>query len=468
MDSAKCPRRLKILLNSEQGQRLLDQSFELLSLSRARRIRDLEGAAFLRARTLRLATALPDNAVLAVDGFSADEASTGPLHGIPFAVKDNINCAPFATTGGCPAMRAYRPQRDADVVATLKAAGGYVPIKTNLHELAFGVTSSNAAYGAIRNPFDARRVAGGSSGGNAAAIARGVVPFAIGTDTGGSTRIPAAICGVVGFRPSTGRYSSQGVLMLSTTRDAVGPMAANCADLASIDALITSAEPALPKPGTLRIGVLNPSLGQSVKVDTAIHSALGRLASSGLVDLIPLEAPEFDDLDARFGNTIVFHEAFQVWTRFCERELRTTLADFTAEIASPDVKAIFGELPAVAATRSRDYQAAIDTHLPALRASYTRLFDEHRLDLITTPTISVQAPLIGEDDVMQADAGLLPTFPTLTANTALATLTGAPSLALPAGRDEDGLPVSMLLEARPGRDRDLLAAGCALEETLAG
>lgn len=437
-----------------------------MTLATARAIRDTDGAEALLNLVLSRAAAGTDNAVIAQKG-GLPATPAGPLHAIPFGVKDNIDCLPFATTGGTPALASHHPGEDAPPVARLKAAGGYVPVKLNLHELAFGITSNNAAHGPVRNPFDPSRVAGGSSGGNAAAIARGVIPFALGTDTGGSTRIPAAFCGIAGFRPSTGRYPDGGVLTLSTTRDTIGPMAATCADLAEVDALIVPglADPT-PSP-TLRIGVLRAKMGLSAAVDTAMEHVFAKLKSTPGIILVPLEVPAFDDLDARFGNTIVLSEAFGVWTGFAQDKAALTLAAFTSQIASPDVRGVFQALPDIAAAETAAYARAIAHDLPDLRAAYARLFAEHALDLIAMPTVSVQPPLIGEDDMMQTDLGPRPSFPTVAANTALATLTGAPSLAIPVGLDRDGLPVSLMIEALPGQDRFLLLQAQRIEAHFA-
>ena len=195
--------------------------------------------------------------------------------------------------------------------------GGYVPVTLNLHELAFGITSNNAAYGPVRNPFDRKRVAGGSSGGNAAAIARGVIPFALGTDTGGSTRIPAALCGIVGFSPSTGRFTEGGVLTLSHSCDTIDPMAVTCADIAKVDALIVPSGVEDIEPRGLRVGARHRIARLRAAVDTAMDVVFQRLGSAPGITLAPLAIPAFDDLDARFGNTIVLCEAFEVRTRFC-------------------------------------------------------------------------------------------------------------------------------------------------------
>ena len=441
--------------------------FTPMTLTMARAIRDKDGEDALLQLVLSRAADSTDNAVIAqID--CQPETTTGPLCGIPFGVKDNIDCLPFATTGGTPALANYHPTADAPPVALLKAAGGYVPVKLNLHELAFGITSNNAAYGPVRNPFDPSRVAGGSSGGNAAAIARGVIPFALGTDTGGSTRIPAAFCGIAGFRPSTGRYPEGGVLTLSTTRDTIGPMAVTCADLTEVDALIVPGptDPALLR--TLRIGVMRAKAGLSASVDFAMADVFAKLGAAAEITLVALDVPMFDDLDARFGNTIVLCEAFDVWTRFARDKAGLTLVAFADQIASPDVRGVFRALPEIAATEAASYGRAIAHDLPELRAAYAQLFANHALDLIAMPTVSVQPPCIGEDDVMQTDLGPRPTFPTVAANTALATLTGAPSLAIPAGTDRDGLPVSLMIEALPGQDRFLLLQAQRIEALLAG
>lgn len=440
---------------------MTDARFAPMTLTMARAVRDKDGAEALLCLVLVRAADGTDNAVIAQRD-RLPETAQGPLSGIPFGVKDNIDCLPFATTGGTPALAQHYPTEDAPPVARLKAAGGYVPVKLNLHELAFGITSNNAAYGPVRNPFDASCVAGGSSGGNAAAIARGVIPFALGTDTGGSTRIPAAFCGIAGFRPSTGRYPGGGVLTLSTTRDTIGPMAATCADLAEVDALIAP-EAEQTAPERLRIGVLRARSGLSGAVDAAMAAAFARLGAAPGITLVPLTVPAFDDLDDRFGHTIVLTEAFAVWTRFARDKAGLTLAAFTDQIASPDVRGVFQALPAIAAAQAADYARAIAQDLPTLRATYAQTFADHALDLIAMPTVPVQPPRIGEDAVMQTDLGPRPTFATVAANTALATLTGAPSLALPAGWDRDGLPVSLMIETLPGQDRLLLAIAQRLE-----
>jgi len=182
---------------------------------------------------------------------------TAPLLGLPVALKDSIDTANAPTTAGTPALRQHRPRADAPVAASLFSAGALLLGKTNMHELAFGITSNNTAFGAVHNPYDRTMIAGGSSGGTAAAIAGRLCPAGLGCDTGGSIRIPAALCGVAGLRTSWGRYPVRGVVPLSHTRDTIGPMARSVTDLLLLDSTITGdttpAHPATLK--GLRLGV---------------------------------------------------------------------------------------------------------------------------------------------------------------------------------------------------------------------
>jgi indoleacetamide hydrolase len=156
----------------------------------------------------------------------------GPLDHLSLAVKDNINTADLPTSAGTPALRGARPDEDAPVLAKLRKAGAIVIGKTNMHELALGTTNRNASFGTVANPRAAGRSAGGSSGGSAAAVADGTAHIALGTDTGGSVRIPASYCGIVGFRPSIGRWGNEGCVPLSPTRDTIGILANTVTDVA--------------------------------------------------------------------------------------------------------------------------------------------------------------------------------------------------------------------------------------------
>src|SRR5271163_1204847 len=164
-------------------------------------------------------------------------AKPGALFGLPIPVKDSVNTRDYPTTGGTPALRHFRPKDDAPVVAALRGAGAIVLGKTNLHELSYGWTSNNLAFGAVHNPYDPACIPGGSSGGTAAAIASRMAPLGVAEDTEGSIRVPAAFCGIAGFRPTTGRYSTRGCVPISPLFDQVGPHARSVADLALFDSV---------------------------------------------------------------------------------------------------------------------------------------------------------------------------------------------------------------------------------------
>src|SRR6202049_257296 len=167
---------------------------------------------------------------LGVKGKHKGRADRGLLHGIPLSLKDNICTEGIRTTAGSKILRDYFPERDAPVVTHLKQAGAVLLGKTNMHEFAYGVTNNNPHYGSARNPWDTTRIPGGSSGGSAAAVAAGLCFGSVGTDTGGSIRIPAALCGIVGLKPGLGRVDVTGVIPLSVTHDCVGPLARSVAD----------------------------------------------------------------------------------------------------------------------------------------------------------------------------------------------------------------------------------------------
>ena len=196
-------------------------------------------------------------AAQAADAHRAAGKTLGLLHGLPIPVKDSINTFDLPTTAGTEALREFHPIEDASVVARLRDAGAIILGKTNLHELSFGWTSSNMAYGSVHNPWDVSRIPGGSSGGTAAAIAAGMAPLGVAEDTQGSVRVPAALCGIVGFRPTTGRYPNDGCAPISSLFDQIGPHARHVADLALFDAVMTGDDAPLVVPALdgLRLGI---------------------------------------------------------------------------------------------------------------------------------------------------------------------------------------------------------------------
>lgn len=444
--------------------------FSPLTLAQARTLLREKGPHSLAELVWLRSRADVTNSVIAQDP-RYPELSPGPLSGLPIGVKDNIDALPYATTGGSPGLTNFRPGSDAPSVARVRAAGAWISCKLNLHELAFGVTSNNKTYGPVRNPFDLKRSAGGSSGGSAAAVATGIVCAALGTDTGGSIRIPSAFCNVVGFRPSSGRYPAGGVLTLSRTRDTVGIIASSVEDLCEIDAVMTGytlGEPSIAgKP--IRLGLPEDALsGICPTVDEDFRKALNQLHEAGIIEIITVPAMDYERIDPLLGNPIVFNEALDVWTEFCRKELSLDLQTFSGSIAGSDVRAIFRQLETLAGETRHLYQSALSGERNALQIRFQSMFERYNIDVIAAPTVSVQPPLIGEDDEMEANGRSHPVFPTVTRNCALATVTGAPSLALPVGRDRDGFPLSLMIEGPIGSDKQLLERGKQIEAALYG
>lgn len=296
-------------------------------------------------RSAAAASKSSHNAYISVVDDIALPLSDGELAGVPFAVKDNIDVAGTPTTGGSPLFARDVPEVDAGVVSALREAGAVVVGKTNLHELAFGVTNNNATYGPVRNPLDVSRVAGGSSGGSAAAVALGTVPFSLGTDTGGSVTIPSAFCGIVGFRPTTGRYPSDGVINLSSSRDTIGIHARTVEDVRLVDRVVTSASATIgvSDPSDLVLGTVTSRFeDMEPAVAEATQLALDDLRNSG-VTIVELPMPDDLKLAATPGIDLVLYEAERLLAARVNngRGQTGSIADLTDSIESPDVRAIF-------------------------------------------------------------------------------------------------------------------------------
>ncbi|WP_134738092.1 amidase family protein [Nocardioides sp. 503] len=408
--------------------------------------------------------------VLDQDRLETLGGSAGELAGVPFAVKDNIDVAGTRTTAGSALLRDSVPDVDASVVAALREAGAVVVGKTNMHELAFGITSNNAAFGAVRNPVDPTRVAGGSSGGSAAAVALGIVPFSLGTDTGGSVVIPAAFCGVVGFRPTTGRYPGDGLVNLSWTRDTVGLHAGSVADVRLVDRVI-SRQPSAAEPrlAGVRLGVLRSRLEDvEPAVAEATAAALKALASQG-VELVDVEIADDQAIGGGPGLGMVLYEAARLLlaraTTVPGGSRFATFGDLVPELTSPDVRGLAQHM-ADQPVPAEAYEDARRARL-RLRRTYAEAFERSRARALVAPSVPVLAPPVGADEVIELHGREVPTFATVTRHTAPGTVAGVPMLSLPLRRPHGALPVGLTLEGAFGEDAALLALGAVLESALA-
>jgi mandelamide amidase len=415
-----------------------------------------------------------------IDALPAQAKAQLPLAGLPIVVKDNINTAGMQTSAGTPALAGFVPSANAPSVQRLVDAGAIVLGKANMHELAFGITSTNFAShaGPVRNPYDPSLMPGGSSGGTAVAIAARIAPAGLGTDTGGSTRIPAALTGTAGFRPSVGNggverryHDPDAVVPISHTRDTVGPMARTVADIALLDGVITSAGP-LPEVelNGLRIGLPDPLWADlEQQVDAVARAALTRLEAAGVV-FVPVAMSELEHLNGMVGGPVAIHEALddvRAWL-VANNAPVSTVAELAARIASPDVRAIYDSV--LGDVLGAQYADALNLWRPRLQQYLAATFADHRLDALLFPTTRLVAVRIdevsGSSTVSIDGAPPLDTMEAFLRNTDPASTSGIPGLSLPAGMSASGLPVGLELDGPLGSDRRLLAIGVAFEQWL--
>lgn len=373
----------------------------------------------------------------------------GPLHGIPIAHKDLIATKGVRTTCGSKLFADQVPVSDARVVQKLDAAGAVMLGKTGLHELAYGITSDNPHFGTIRNPVNPEHIPGGSSGGSGVAVATGMALMATGTDTGGSIRIPASYCGVVGIKPTYGLVDASGVQPLGLSLDHVGPLTATVADaLVSLDAM-TNDSRRRPAPASVRdihVGVPENYYFTQVapEVRDAVHGAAKRAERLG-AQIIPVRVPDIDAISAA-SLVILLSEAAAVYEPYLDRQ---------NEIGA-DVRALLYQGRLVPAT---DYVNAQRLR-KVLAQEFHALF--RSIDCLFTPATPITAPRIGRREV-QIDGE---TFDTRIITTRFArafNALGLPALAMPCGDSSEGMPIGLQIVGRPFEENLLFALGEALE-----
>ena len=394
----------------------------------------------------------------------------GPLHGVPLALKDNLDTADMPTTGGTPGLRGSRPARNAPVVQRLLDAGAIVFGKANLHELAYGITNNNAGFGAARNPYDRTRIPGGSSGGVGAAVGARLVPGGIGTDTGGSVRVPAALCGIVGFRPTTGRWPQAGIVPISHTRDTAGPMTRSVADCVLLDRVVTGASAPVAQPSLkgLRLGVPRAHFWEPLDAETArlMQDVLARLTDAGAV-LVEGDIPDVTRLDAEAGFPIALYETVVDLNAYlAEHGSKLTYPELVAQCASPDVAGLLQSLHGEGAIPEAAYRQALDVLRPQLQAAYRDHFRRHDVAAVIFPTTPLPAAPIGEDVTVAMNGEQVPTFFTFIRNCSPGSVAGIPGISLPAALTASGLPLGLELDADAGDDARLLGVALAIEGVL--
>jgi aspartyl-tRNA(Asn)/glutamyl-tRNA(Gln) amidotransferase subunit A len=386
----------------------------------------------------------------------------GPLHGIPVAVKDVFDMRGVRTTGGSKVID-YVATENAAVVDALEAAGAVVMGKLNMHELSYGITSNNPHFGAVSNPWDSGRIPGGSSGGSAAAVAADLVFAALGTDTGGSVRIPAAYCGIVGFKPTFGRVSRFGMLPLASSLDHVGVLARNVRDTALVFKAIVTYDPRDPSSSRHPVIDYTPQEGITLQglrlgfpenfffegldpdVESAVRGAIARAEALG-ADVKPVRLPDIAAINA-VGYILLLVEAAATLEPYVN--VRDRLGE--------DVLSLLDQgrcLPAV------DYVNAQRLRRN-LQIEFAKVWSE--VDCLMMPTTPNTAPRVGEElvrlrggdqDVRTVATRLVRAFNVL----------GLPALSMPCGLSSQGLPIGLQLVAPPFEESTLLQLGTVLED----
>jgi aspartyl-tRNA(Asn)/glutamyl-tRNA(Gln) amidotransferase subunit A len=387
----------------------------------------------------------------------------GPLHGIPISVKDNIYTKDIRTTAGSKILKDFVPLRDAPVVTSLKNAGAVILGKTNMHEFAYGVTTENPHFGPTRNPWDLQRIAGGSSGGSAAALAAGLCFGSIGTDTGGSIRIPASLCGVVGLKPGVGRVSPEDVIPLSSTLDCVGPLARTVEDAAFLlgptfakgrnERNLLPGQLLSPRGRRPRLGIPKEFFLEILypEVEAAFESSIRLLKKRG-ARFKEISIPLLLETEEA-GNQIAWAEA----------ALYHQQAGWFPQHAGEYGEDVRVRLEMGAKVTAVNYLRALRVREKFIE-SFHQVLASNELDALVVPTTPIAAAHIGEDSVSIRGAAY-PVRALLLRLNRPANLAGVPAISVPCGLTKSGLPVGLqfiaassgehlLLEIARGFERD--------------
>lgn len=410
------------------------------------------------------------SAAAALDAGPRPATGTLPLYGVPLAFKDNIDVAGMPTTAGSPWMADHTPRIHADVTQRLLDAGALVLGKTNLHEWSQGVTGHNHGFGPSRNPFDAAHITGGSSGGNAALLGLRAAPAAIGTDTGGSVRVPAALCGLVGFRPTVHRWPDDGLVPISPTFDTAGVMARCVDDCVLVDHAVTGSPARLsatPLAG-VRLGVPAAYFWEEIDPPVAelARDSVERLRAAGAV-LVSCDLAEAGALFQEASMSISLHEILPALAAYFARHGRRFDARaLTDAVVSPDVRPLFERLFGETAVTPETYAHAVQVLRPRMQATYRECFTRYGLSALVFPTSPLTAARIGDDVDVMLCGRRVAAFSAYIRNTGPAGMAGLPAVSLPMGLASDGLPAGMELTGAEGTDTALLALALGVEKTL--
>ncbi len=417
----------------------------------------------------------------ALDKSAKQQRFKGPLHGIPVAVKDNLDTKDIRTTGGSKILASWTPPTNAHVINQLEGAGAIILGKTNMHEFAFGITTNNPFYGPTRNPYDPLRIPGGSSGGSAAAVAAGFCAGAIGTDTGGSVRIPASLCNLVGLKPTLGRVGRGGMMYLSFTRDVIGPMTRTVMDSALLLKVMAGKDPRDPESSSdsvpdyvssvkgglkgKRFGVPRKYFFEGIHSETrkTINDAIRQIQDMGGV-VKDVQVKNMD-LATPTGFSIVLAECIYLLENYLRAfNPKATIAEYLDQMG-PDVKGVLGGQ--IGTPKSKPVPGYV--YARSVREDRNRMISGFKeaisdVDALLLPTTPLPASKIGEDMETDLEGKKVNTFLTFIKDCDPISVVGYPAITVPAGYGSTGLPIGFQMVARPFEETRLLRMAHAFEQ----
>lgn len=401
--------------------------------------------------------------------------SAAPLLGVPLGVKDSYLTKGLPTSLGLDSLAHFVPQEDAGAVRAIKDAGAVILGKNNLVEMSYGLTGHNARYGQVKNPNARDRVSGGSSSGSAASVAADIVPASLGGDSVGSIRVPASLCGVVGFKPTTGRWPRDGVAPISHTLDTTGVFARSVGDCALVDQVETGDQAAVPfgagydvKGARLAyaprqfLDLIDP------EVEARFRDVVRRLREAG-AEVVEVDlGDDFGALIQTATWNIFFHETMDAISEFLRRHDIPTTFEAIYEGLKPELREAWDQmvLPGGGGAISAEaYQTALAVSRPEIQRRLDEAFVAHGAKAILQPTTPCTAPSI-EKQASFPLAGREVSSLTLANHTVLASSVGLPGISLPVGLSRGGLPIGLELDAPLGSDRTLLDLARQIEGVL--
>ncbi|RZU73136.1 mandelamide amidase [Micromonospora kangleipakensis] len=442
------------------------ESYAAALLRQARRNSDIHSFITIDESAVREAANVADKARAA--------GSTAPLLGVPVGIKDSYQTRDFPTTLGLKALKEFVPEADAEAVTAVKAAGAIVFGKNNLVEMSYGVTGHNDEYGQVLNPYKRDHLSGGSSSGSAASVAARIVPASFGGDTVGSIRIPAALTGVVGYKPTTGRWPRGGVAPVSHVLDTTGLLARNVEDCILVDQIVGRSAIVSPSEAS---GLTGARFAYAPKyylklvdpdVEQQFWETVRRLRDAG-AEVVEIDlGDDFSDLADRTAWNLFLRETQQAVTQFLRENDYPVSFDDVYNGLKPQLHAVWSAtvVPCAPAYLSdEEYAATLAVDRPKLQQRLGDVFARDGFDALIFPTTPAPAPAIADQWEFSV-AGEAVTHLFLSKNTVPASGAGIPGISLPAGLTSSGLPIGIELNGAHGHDQELLALALRVESVL--